>query len=128
MKMAEAGTPVALGSTEGLGPTALEKTRLRAISDEYAALMLRWKDAQPYTQEIADLHATFKASDRTAGEAFGRGEVGRLLDENKQLRAMLTKARAGLSGGLWDYGPGQCEHEQCNVLLAEIDGALGPNE
>jgi hypothetical protein len=41
-----------------------------------------------------------------------------------ELRAMLVKARAGLSNGLWDYGPGQDEHEQCDALIAEIDAAL----
>lgn len=40
------------------------------------------------------------------------------------LRAMLVKARAGLSNGLWDYGPGQDEHDQCDALIAEIDAAL----
>lgn len=45
--------------------------------------------------------------------------------EIERLRAMLAKARAGLSCGLWDYGPGQSEHEQCDDLLAEIDAVLG---
>lgn len=44
--------------------------------------------------------------------------------EIERLMAMLQKARGGLSCGLWDYGPGQSEHDQCDQLLAEIDEAL----
>jgi hypothetical protein len=40
------------------------------------------------------------------------------------LRAMLVKAREGLAGGLWDYGPGQNEHQRCDDLIAEIDAVL----
>lgn len=43
---------------------------------------------------------------------------------NAELVGMLAKARAGLSSGLWDYGPGQDEHEQCNELIEEIDALL----
>ena len=48
----------------------------------------------------------------------------------ERLRAALAKAHAGLSCGMWDYGPGQDEHEQCDALIAEIDVVLGqgPNE
>ena len=46
----------------------------------------------------------------------------RAADEIERLHAMLVKARAGLSNGLRDYGPGQ--HEQYNELLAEIDAIL----
>lgn len=38
-----------------------------------------------------------------------------------ELVEALTKARAGLSDGLWDYGPGQDEHEQCDLLIDELD-------
>lgn len=40
------------------------------------------------------------------------------------LLAMLKKARDGLSGGLWDYGPGQDEHTKCQALIEEIDALL----
>ena len=40
--------------------------------------------------------------------------VLRQSEEIDRLRSALGKARDGLAGGLWDYGPGQDEHEQCN--------------
>lgn len=49
----------------------------------------------------------------------------RALDASHQrLKEALEKARNGLSGGLWDYGPGQDEHTQCNALIEELDAAL----
>ena len=48
-------------------------------------------------------------------------------EEISRLRAMLKKARSGLSCGLWDYGPDQDEHKQCDTLLVEIDAVLAPN-
>lgn len=46
------------------------------------------------------------------------------MTQEQTLREALVKAREGLSNGLWDYGPGQDEHEQCDALIAEIDAAL----
>lgn len=48
-------------------------------------------------------------------------EVNRLAEVNAELLGALEKARSGLSNGLWDYGPGQDEHEQCDELIDEID-------
>jgi hypothetical protein len=59
-----------------------------------------------------------------AMQLIDAAEVARLRAEVERLTDMLTKARDGLSGGLWDYGPGQDEHEQCNALIAEIDAVL----
>lgn len=41
-----------------------------------------------------------------------------------ELVQALKKARAGLSNGLWDYGTGQDEHEQCDVLINELDALI----
>jgi hypothetical protein len=72
------------------------------------------------------LDATIQAE--LAKLAYGlQTQLAEKSSEADALRAMLIKARAGLSCGLWDYGPGQDEHEQCNELLAEIDVVLGPN-
>lgn len=43
---------------------------------------------------------------------------------NAELLEALEKARSGLSNGLWDYGPGQDEHAQCNELIEEVDAAI----
>ena len=62
-------------------------------------------------------------------------EWGRMLDamsahlraldaSHQRLKEALEKARNGLSGGLWDYGPDQDEHTQCNALIEELDAAL----
>ena len=55
-------------------------------------------------------------------------EVKRQAAEIERLRAALAKAREGLSCGLWDYGPGQSEHDQCDALIGEIDAILGDQE
>lgn len=46
------------------------------------------------------------------------------IEQRDTLLAALEKTRKGLSGGLWDYGPGQDEHDKCNHLIAEIDAAI----
>ena len=66
------------------------------------------------------LHAECDASPAPIKYSTAR----RGAEEIEKLHALLVKARAGLSNGLWDYGPGQDEHEQCNDLLAEIDAVL----
>lgn len=38
--------------------------------------------------------------------------------------ALLQEARTGLAGGLWDYGPGQDEHDACEALIERIDARL----
>lgn len=40
------------------------------------------------------------------------------------LESVLSEARDALAGGLWDYGPGQDEHEKCNEVIAVVDAAL----
>lgn len=50
--------------------------------------------------------------------------IAELEKQRDTLLAALEKARNGLSGGLWDYGPGQDEHDKCNHLIAEIDAAI----
>lgn len=64
---------------------------LREISARYASLIGRWRDARPYSQEVASLHATFKMYDSQAGEVFASGAVGNLLDEIEYLWAELAE-------------------------------------
>jgi signal transduction histidine kinase len=65
------------------------------------------------------------AAERERDELRARlAEMEGQAAEIGRLRASLTKARDGLSCGLWDYGPGQSEHDQCNELISEIDGIL----
>ena len=41
-----------------------------------------------------------------------------------ELQKLLEEARGALAGGLWDYGPGQDEHTQCQLLINRIDAEL----
>ncbi len=89
--------------------------------------------------EFAAKHAPKLAEKITqlCGAVIARGmtgileEVCRIQQEADSLRALnaelleaLGKARSGLSNGLWDYGPGQDEHAQCNELIEEVDAAI----
>jgi hypothetical protein len=51
-------------------------------------------------------------------------------DAEPELLAMLKEATDALAGGLWDYGPGQDEHEKCNEVIercrAVIDRLAAP--
>lgn len=47
-----------------------------------------------------------------------------LLEQRDSLLKQLQAATDALSGGLWDYGPGQDEHECCNEVIAECRAAL----
>lgn len=57
--------------------------------------------------------------------------VSQIIAERDSLRAVnaelleaLEKARSGLSNGLWDYGPGQDEHAQCDKLIEELGAVI----
>lgn len=41
-----------------------------------------------------------------------------------ELLEALEKATDALAGGLWDYGPGQDEHEKCNELIEEFQSLI----
>lgn len=60
--------------------------------------------------------------------AYAKAYAAPLLARVAKLEALLFKARAGLANGLWDYGPGQDEHAQCNALIKEIDAALAAHK
>lgn len=70
--------------------------RLRPLADEYASLMDRWKYACAGSQEVADLHATFKARERVAGKAFESGDIAAILDALEQQAAQIEAMRAAL--------------------------------
>lgn len=46
-------------------------------------------------------------------------------DEIERLRRALQEATDALADGLWDYGPGQDEHEQCEVIIERCRATLG---
>ena len=46
-------------------------------------------------------------------------------EEIERLRNALQEATDALSGGLWDYGPGQDEHEQCQRVIDRCRAVLG---
>ena len=47
-----------------------------------------------------------------------------LLAERDRLREALQMATDALADGLWDYGPGQDEHDKCNEVIAHCREAL----
>ena len=47
-----------------------------------------------------------------------------MKEQRDELLAALQIAVDALSGGLWDYGPGQDEHEKCNEVIAHCRSAL----
>lgn len=53
---------------------------LLKMSNEYASLMLQWRLAVDGSQEIANLHATFRAKARDAAKLFENGLVRRLIE------------------------------------------------
>jgi hypothetical protein len=48
----------------------------------------------------------------------------RLIAAAPELLDALRKAIDALAGGLWDYGPGQDEHDQCNQVVDECRAAI----
>ena len=42
-------------------------------------------------------------------------------------REVMQRALEALEGGLWDYGPGQDEHDKCNEVITALREALKPN-
>lgn len=69
---------------------------------------------------------SFLESAKQAQEVLG--ETGltprQLLEQRDALVKQLESATHALSGGLWDYGPGQDEHERCNEVIEECRAAL----
>lgn len=52
---------------------------MQKIQAEYDSLVERWREARPYSQEVANLHATFKAFDSRLGKLIEGGLFKRLL-------------------------------------------------
>lgn len=73
---------------------------IKALQAEYTRLLVRWKDAAAYSQEVANLHATFKARERDAGRLFEDGTVTDLLSELDALRARCEAGEALLANVL----------------------------
>jgi len=48
----------------------------------------------------------------------------RLIVAAPDLLKVLIKAVDALSGGLWDYGPGQDEHDKCDEIIEECRAAI----
>ena len=53
---------------------------LQRMQSEYELLGRRWRDASPYSQEVANLSATFKARDAELGRAVIGGLFKRMLE------------------------------------------------
>jgi hypothetical protein len=82
------------------------------------------RDLSVTPEQLIEARKVAAISPPGSGVALLVAHIDAQAAEIKQLRAMLQKARGGLSCGLWDYGPGQSEHDQCDELIAEIDVTL----
>jgi hypothetical protein len=63
---------------------------MRRTADEYDSLLKRWRDARAYSQETANLHATFKAR---------AGEIGQYVENGLFRRVLATLDAHGVGGG-----------------------------
>ena len=52
---------------------------LERMQREYNSLTEQWREARPYSQEVANLNATFKARDAELGRAVVGGLFTRML-------------------------------------------------
>jgi hypothetical protein len=57
-----------------------------------------------------------------------RAADARLIAAAPELLAALKLATESLAGGLWDYGPGQDEHERCNEVIEQLRAAIAKAE
>jgi hypothetical protein len=108
--------------------------------DRLAARKARWDALVPAGVDILDHIAALAAAERER-DALVR-ERDAVLAANRDcllhyddaraerdaMAALLREARDGLAGGLWDYGPGQDEHDRCNELIEKLDAALSGKE
>jgi hypothetical protein len=98
---------------EGLSPTWLKLQQAKA---EHDALVADNADLREKLAKKADLLRGCYAADHKRQKRVA------------ELEAALSISRDALAGGLWDYGPGQDEHEKCNEVIAAIDAALKENK
>ena len=90
---------------------------MKAADKAYRAFAER---EMPWLLDTAagDSEKLVRAAARTAFErGFQAGDQAELL-------AALQVATAALAGGLWDYGPGQDEHEKCNEVIAQCRAVI----
>ena len=57
-----------------------------------------------------------------------RYEVVKGFGTHDELVAQLKKATDALAGGLWDYGPGQDEHDKCDEIISECRALISKIE
>lgn len=123
------------------------KRLLKEAEDERAELL---KENERLVDEVNE--ARKETSEQAKLNGMGAEREARLMAEVAELKAKVTKkaellrgcyeadhkrqkrvaelekalsmSRDALAGGLWDYGPGQDEHDKCNEVIAAIDAAL----
>lgn len=54
----------------------------------------------------------------------GDEDDARLISSAPELLSGLEEAINALSDGLWDYGPGQDEHDKCNEVIERCRAVL----
>jgi hypothetical protein len=72
---------------------AEDREFLQSIVSEYETLGQRWRDAAPYSQEVANLDATFKARERAIGAAVANGLFSRILALLSEVEALRADSR-----------------------------------
>ena len=90
------------------------------MTDQYTEL----RQALEYLDSFCDpFSAAYEdASSRVQG--LSAHFAPSLLAECDRLREALQMATDALADGLWDYGPGQDEHDKCNEVIAHCREAL----
>ena len=82
---------------------------MKLLQEELESLNARWKEARPYSQEVANLDASFKSWEKRLGRAVEAGLFQRIL-------AAAAGVEAWPPGGQWEH---DCPKSTSKVLLRE---------
>lgn len=82
-------------------PPDPKREAVRNLAAAYARLMADWQKMQPYTQEVANAHATFKHLGRTAALLFEEGAIGELLRDADRYAVLRGKHAQSLCADLY---------------------------
>lgn len=124
----ERGRGIAIAETRPATGKEIANARyITACDPDTIGSLLQERDGllAQHGRDSAELRSLCQSRDDAKGQEErykAKYKAGRKLIS--ELTGVLQEASNALAGGLWDYGPGQDEHDKCNEVIKRCQSAI----